>query len=71
MTKPTRTRTRRAPLGIECLEERTLLAGNLLADTQVPGQAPTTSRNTPNRALWSVRTSSRRFPEKFLRTRAG
>ena len=38
MTKPTRTRTRRAPLGIECLEERTLLAGNLLADTQVPGQ---------------------------------
>jgi hypothetical protein len=44
MTKPTRIRptrpdrARRAPLGIECLEERTLLSGNLLADTQVPGQ---------------------------------
>jgi hypothetical protein len=36
MTNPTR--TRRSPLGIEPLEERTLLAGNLLVDTQVPGQ---------------------------------
>jgi len=44
MSKPTRTRssrptrTRRAPLQIELLEERTLLAGNLLIDAEVPGQ---------------------------------
>jgi hypothetical protein len=43
MTKPPRTRpsrptcTRRGPLLLERLEERTLLAGNLLIDAQVPG----------------------------------
>jgi hypothetical protein len=37
MTKRDRIRIRRILLGIEILEERTLLAGNLLVDVQVPG----------------------------------
>src|SRR5215831_335411 len=46
MTTPTRvrsspaTRTRRRSLQIERLEDRTLLAGNLLVDTEVPGAIP-------------------------------
>jgi hypothetical protein len=37
MAKSDRLRTRRTPLGIERLEERTLLAGNLLITSEVPG----------------------------------
>src|SRR5262249_57010304 len=44
-------RARRTPLGIECLEERTLLAGNLLADV-----AGTLREYTPQGALVSSHT---------------